>query len=136
MAPPSPTIDQLRRERATGPRLVVERVKAPKPTPEKRRVPNKAAISPAAYKALTHRTPEAALFARLSKKATKTGSPPIGFNVSENLGAVSVAEMAAAARQARLNEEIRVKKIKGDQRKLDAMGGRMPGNNPFSRPFK
>ena len=74
--------------------------------------------------------------AYLGQRVAKVGSPPIGFNVSENLGAVSVAEMAAAARKARLNEEIRVKKIKGDQRKLDAMGGRMPGNNPFARPRK
>ena len=58
MAPPKPTIDQPRRERGAAPRVVVERVMAPKPTPEKRRVMFKAAITPAAYQSLSHKTPK------------------------------------------------------------------------------
>ena len=56
-------------------------VQAPKPT-ARQRVPHKAAISPAAFKDLSHKTPEAALFARLKKKAAKKGSPATTVDIT------------------------------------------------------
>ena len=133
----SPVLDRQRRERTSGPRLV-DRVKAPKPSPG-RRVKQKAAVTPAtvtpaSYETLTHKTPEAALFARLKKTSTKKGSPGVVHDVSPTMGAVTVAKMAAAVRKAEKAEEERLKRDKDHKAKVDGMGGRMGRNIPFARP--
>ena len=135
MAPPSPTIDRLRQERTTGPRLAAVRVLAPKPT-ARQRVPHKAAISPAAFKDLSHKTPEAALFARLKKRATKKGSSGLTHDVVSSLGSVTVAQMATAVRKADLAAELKQKVCEKEKAKLDAMGGGTGRANPFARPFR
>ena len=106
----SPVVDRQRRERTSGPRLV-DRVIAPKPSPG-RRVKQKAAVTPAtvtpaSYETLTHKTPEAALFARLKKTSTKKGSPGVVHDVSPTMGAVTVAKMAAAVRKAEVEAELK-----------------------------
>ena len=127
-------IEDLRRQRASGSRLV-EHVIAPKPT-AKERVKHKAAISPAAYKDLTHKTPEAALFARLKKTASKKGSSPVTHDISLNLGTMTVAKMAAAARKAELEAELKKKVAEKHKNKINAMGGSLARNNPWARPFR
>ena len=127
-------IEDLRRQRTSGPRLV-ERVIAPKPT-ARQRVKHKAAITPAAYQALTHKTPEAALFARLKKTASKKGSGPITHDISPNLGAVTVAKIAASVRKFDFAEEVKKKAAEKEKGRLDAMGGSLARTNPWARPFR
>ena len=127
----SPEIDSARRTRTSGPRLV-ERVVPVKPNPG-RRVKQTAAVTPAAYKDLTHKTPEAALFARLKRTASKQGSTGVATDVSKSLGSVSVAKMAAAARKAAVEAELLRTVSAAHVKKVEGMGGSMGRANPFAR---
>ena len=127
----SPAVDKLRRERTSGPRYV-ERVIAPKPSPG-RRGKQTAAVTPATYKDLTHKTPQAALLARLKKTSTKQGSPGLAHDISPTLGAVTVAKMAAAVRKAEAEAELMQKLSAQHKAKVDAMGGGIGKQNPYAR---
>ena len=130
----SPSIDKQRRTRTSGPRLV-ERVAAPKPSPG-RRVKQTAAVTPAVYRDLTHRTPEAALFERLKRTSTKRGGFGDPIDISPNLGSVSVAKVAAAARKAEVQADLMAKLSAQHKARVDSMGGGMGKVNPFARAHK
>ena len=93
---------------------------------------HKAAVTPAAYRDLTHKTSEAALFARLKKTSTKLGSTGLAVDVSPNLGSVSIANIAAAARKAVVEAEL-LRKVSAQQVKNVNGAAEWGRANPFAQ---